>query len=452
MERWLKQLPEGFLPFWERFSAALPEGAWCGLVGGTARDLCSGQQPKDLDFEVSGLNLDKLPWRVTRCGKAFEVVKINAGFEHEVDVTLETGGSFAERALRRDFSVNAMAVELPSGKLIDPFGGYADLQAGRLRHIDDSLRADPLRVLRGIQFVARFGWEVSRPTFDEMKRVAASAEFARLPSERVSEEWRKLLLRSPQPSRGLELMRRLRCLPPELAALRKVPQDPEWHPEGNVFVHTLMVLDQAARLSRDLPGDERLTVLLAALCHDLGKPGTTRKRQGRVTAYGHEAAGVEPAARMLGRWCFSEAIQAGVLACVEHHMRPGALVKAFQRGELNERSLTNALRRLVRDVTPPGWRAFLTLCEADRRGRAFEDAMTAPYEPALILNPLLESQNVEQLAAKPLLYGRDLVQFGIVPGPQMGEWIRRVEQARDRGVVATREEALEWLAGQFTRR
>ena len=429
------------------------------LVGGAVRELALGRVAKDYDVEVLGLDplaldaeLAKLwPSRSHCVGKAFAVHKVSFP-EGDLDIAANPLRDFARASRRRDFTINAMGWEVSSQALADPFGGTADLAAGQLRCVDPSTFVeDPLRVYRAAQFAARLEFDVDPATAELCERLVCAGALDGLPAERITEEWRKLLLMPLRPSLGLEILNRWGVLLayPELAALRGVIQDPRWHPEGDVWVHTLAVVDAAARLirqnQRHLSTDDCLVVLFGALLHDVGKPTTTRIEAQGITAYGHEAAGREAASRLLQRLRLGERIELGILECVTEHMRPAQLTREVVSGKLNTRQATNALRRLLKDVAHAGWPAFLTMCEADKRGRGRPEERDLPYEPAIHLNPLLKQCPAEILSADSLLKGRDLLELGIKPGPRMGRLIAMVEKQRDEGVVATRSEALEWL-------
>ena len=265
-------------------------------VGGCVRDGLLGHPAKDVDVEVYGLPLAQLEgallgagFVVHAVGRSFGVLKVDvtAGDAREViDVALPRTESkvgrghrgfvvesdpflsFEAAAARRDFTVNAMGVDLQTGALLDPWGGVADLEAGVLRHVSPAFDEDPLRVLRGAQFCARFGLQPAKDTVVRCQHLRA--ELPTLAVERVGEELKKLLVKGVWPSLGLQMLRAtgaLDALFPELAALIGCPQEPEWHPEGDVWVHTLMVTDEAARLARADGCGERDTLLtvLAAL-------------------------------------------------------------------------------------------------------------------------------------------------------------------------------------------
>src|SRR2546428_2838837 len=284
------------------------------LVGGCVRDELMGKQPKDWDLEMYGIEPARLRelldqfGNVNVAGEAFTVYKLGA----DVDVSLprrehKTGRghrafliegdpamTFAEAAARRDFTINAILQDPLSGEIIDPFRGRDDLESKVLRAVsEDTFGEDSLRVLRASQFAARFEFEIEPGTVELCRAI----DLTDLPSERIWGELEKLLLRASRPSIGLGWLRELGAIDqlfPEIKALIDVSQDPEWHPEGDVFVHTLLVVDRARELIDDLSHARQVTVMLAALCHDFGKPPTTEFIEGRWRSRGHEEAGIEP--------------------------------------------------------------------------------------------------------------------------------------------------------------
>ena len=308
-------------PGLETLLAALREaGGRPYLVGGAVRDALLGLPVKDFDVEVFGLGDDGLRkalqsvGRLDVVGAAFAVYKVSglAGVAGAVDVSLPrrdskvgpghrgiaaTGGPdlpVREAARRRDFTMNALLLEPFTGEVLDPWGGRADLEARVLRAVDaETFGEDPLRALRAVQLAARFELTVDPAT----ARLCASMPLHELPRERVFGEIEKLLLKARRPSQGLALMRDWRMLSivaPELIPLADTPQEPDWHPEGDVWVHTLQVIDEAAVLIEDLREADpprALTVMLAALCHDLGKPATTTHEEGRIRSRGTRRRG-----------------------------------------------------------------------------------------------------------------------------------------------------------------
>ena len=294
------------------------------LVGGWVRDRLLGRTGKDVDVEVYGLPAPRLKGLletlapVNTVGESFTVYKIL-----DVDVSIPRRESkigrghraFAvsgdpdmppeDAARRRDFTVNAIAWDPLTDTWLDPFDGRGDLLERRvLRAVDPrTFGDDSLRVLRGLQFAARFGLEMDLDT----KAICRRIPLDDLPAERVWGEIEKLLLLSERPSVGFALALELGVIDqlfPEVKALVGCPQEPEWHPEGDVWVHTLLVIDEARRRIADLDRPQQLTVMLGALCHDLGKPPTTAFVDGRIRSIDHEQAGVAPTVALLTRLTF----------------------------------------------------------------------------------------------------------------------------------------------------
>jgi tRNA nucleotidyltransferase (CCA-adding enzyme) len=320
-------------------------------VGGFVRDRLLGRASKDLDIEVFGIAQDALPpllksiGRVEPVGQAFPVYKLGA-----IDVALprresKTGRghkgftvagdpsmTFEDAARRRDFTINAIGWDPLTDEYLDPFRGRRDLDLRVLRVVDPATFADDsLRVLRALQFAARFELTIDPDT----ARLCSAIALDDLPAERIWGEFEKLLLQAERPSIGFALARELGVihrLLPEMEALYDCPQDPEWHPEGNVWIHTLMVIDTARQLNRDLDRPRLATVMLGAVCHDLGKPATTASIDGRVKSPNHEAMGVEPATKILDRLNINTLdnfdVRTQVLGLVTEHLRPSAFYKA----------------------------------------------------------------------------------------------------------------------------
>jgi tRNA nucleotidyltransferase (CCA-adding enzyme) len=227
----------------------------------------------------------------------------------------------------------------------------------------------------------------------------------------------------------------LPTLAPELVPLPTTPQDPSWHPEGDVWAHTLQVLDEAAPLARDLAPDRprRLAVMLGALGHDLGKPATTRFEDGRLRSPGHEEAGVAPTAALLDRWnvhtLLGYDVRGQVLALVAHHLKPGQLHDA------RERVTDGAIRRLARKVEPDLlYRVARADCLGRRPGR---------FEPVAMewFRERVGQLEVTARPPEPILTGRHLLAMGLAPGPEIGRLLQAVYERQLDGAVASLEEA-----------
>lgn len=447
------------------------------LVGGFVRDALLGLHPKDADIEVYGMPpgpLEELlhelyPNRVNAVGRAFGILKIALGDGLELDVSLPRRESKAgkghkgfavqsdpsmdpkDAARRRDFTVNAIAADPNTGEIIDPYGGVKDLEARVLRVVDEErFQDDPLRVYRAIQFAARLGMTIEPQTFSLMKQMVERGDLAELSKERVTDEIKKLLLKAERPSIGFALARDL-GIPerdyPELKALIGTPQEPEWHPEGDVWTHTLMVIDHAAKIIRRQDAglrtqDEQLHVMLGALCHDLGKPATTKTIDGRIRSLGHEDAGAKIAMHLCERWSFGRDATEAARLITADHLKPSMLYRAKENGELTDAQYANAVRRLLKRLHPIPWNVFLAATEADWRGRKLPGTDEGPY----IYGERMKKAIAEGgLVVQPLLLGRDLAELGVAAGPEMGKLLAFVEDARDRGEIRTKEEALAFV-------
>ena len=424
------------------------------IVGGWVRDRLLGVDADELDeidIEVHGLPAETLRGvlaglgTVNSVGASFAVFKLGrldislprteskAGRGHRgFAVTGDPHLPLAEAARRRDFTVNAMAYDPLRREHLDPHGGRADLDARRLRMVDPATFGDDsLRVLRAVQLAARLEFDVDEPT----RAVCRTIPLDDLPAERIWGEIEKLLLRAARPSLGLALARDLGVvgrLFPELEALIDCPQEPEWHPEGDVWVHTLMVVDEARRRIDDLPRPQQVAVMLGAVCHDFGKPATTARIDGRIRSLNHEEMGVEPATAFLDRLKVHTLdgyeVRRQVLGLVAHHLKPGMWRTA--RDGVGD----GAFRRLARKVD---LELLARLAKADCRGRTGDfdcSAMDWFLERA-------RSLGVEHAPPAPLLLGRHLLQLGLPPGPRIGRILRQVYERQLEGEITTIEEA-----------
>jgi tRNA nucleotidyltransferase (CCA-adding enzyme) len=341
--------------------------------------------------------------------------------------------SVEEASRRRDFTINAISWDPLSDEYQDPFDGRGDLARRQLRAVDlNTFGDDSLRVLRAVQFAARFGVTLDESTASLCRRIALND----LPAERIWSEIEKLLLHAKQPSPGFALALDLRVVDqvlPELRPLVGCEQEPEWHPEGDVWVHTLMVIDQARELNGDLDRPRLITVMLGAVCHDLGKPATTAFIDGRIRSMDHEQAGIEPTVSLLDRLNVHSIdgfdVRSQVVGLVANHLKPGMFRKAANVGD-------GAFRRLAQKVD---LELLARLAKADCLGRTGQfdcSAMDWFLERARALG-------VEHQPPAPLLLGRHLLALGMTPGPRVGEVLKQVYEKQLDGEVRTVEEAIE---------
>ena len=422
------------------------------IVGGWVRDQLLGRGSKDLDIEVFGIDAAKLRpiierfGRVDTVGESFTVFKIadldvslprresktgrgHRGFTVDGDPDL----SFVEAARRRDFTINAMSRDPLTGELIDPFNGEADLGARVLRMVDARTFADDsLRVLRAVQFAARFDLSLDAATAELCRRIPLDD----LPSERIWGEFEKLLLRASRPSVGLAVAWELDIvhrLLPELVPMATCPQEPEWHPEGDVWTHTLMVVDEARGRIDGLERGPAVAMMVAAVCHDIGKPATTAVIDGRIRSPGHEEAGVEPATRVLDRLNLHSLdgydVRRAVLGLVAQHLRPSA----FHHAATTVRD--GAFRRLAQKVDLELLARFAR-ADCHGRGGAFDcSAMDWFVERARALG-------VQHAAPPPIVLGRHLLELGVAPGPGMGAMLKALYERQLDGDIQSIDEGL----------
>lgn len=427
-------------------------------VGGCVRDRLLAAQVKDIDIEVFHLDPAQLTdvlrrfGRVDQVGVSFGVIKLNTrdgaeydftlprresksgrghrGFQVQVDHTM----TVEEAAARRDFTINAIYRCPLEDRILDPYGGVADLNNRVLRATSEHFAEDPLRVLRGLQFAARFGMTIDSRTVELCRSLFA--ESRELVVERVWAEWHKWALRGSHPSHGLRVLQQAGWLSlyPELAALPGVPQDPQWHPEGDVWVHTLHVCDAAARIAdRDeLDEHDRIVLLFAALCHDLGKATTTEFFDGHWRAHGHCEAGVPLTRAFLERIGCPERYIEVVEPLVAEHL-------VHARRDMSPR----IVRRLAHRLDKATVAQLVRLIEADVNGRP--PLPGGVPETAREMVRIAESLDLQQNKPRPILMGRHLIQLGHPPGRWFGELLGYCFEAQLDGAFHDEETALLFL-------
>lgn len=431
------------------------------LVGGCVRDELMGRQPKDWDVEIYGVEPASLRellnafGTVNVVGEAFTVYKIGAHLDVSLPRRERKAGrghraffiegdpemTVEEATSRRDFTINSILKDPLTGEIIDPFHGRSDMQQGIIRAVTPkSFSEDSLRVLRAAQFAARFEFRVEPETVTLCRAI----DLSDLPSERVWGEMEKLLLRARHPSIGLGWLHALGVLDqlfPEIKALIEVPQDPEWHPEGDVFVHTRLVVDRAHELIESLPYAKQVTVMLAALAHDFGKPATTEFIDGRLRSRGHEEAGVEPTLSFLDRLNIHTLdgydVRAQVVALVRDHLKPGEYFK--QREEVGDGAFRRLARKCELDL-------LYRVATADSLGRNADWVPREKWYDAAAHEWFIARARelaVESKAPAPLLLGRHLLEMGLQPGPRIGEITHAVYELQLDGRVRSLDEAQE---------
>jgi tRNA nucleotidyltransferase (CCA-adding enzyme) len=439
--------------------AVRAEGGRALLVGGCVRDLLMDREPKDWDVEVYGLEPAKLRTLLDRfgsvnvVGEAFTVYKLGT----DLDVSLprrerksgrghrafviegDPSMTIEDASRRRDFTINAIMQDPLTGEVIDPFKGQEDIKNKILRAVSvDTFAEDSLRVLRAAQFAARFEFEIEPDTV----LLCRGIDLSDLPAERIWGEIEKLLLQAQQPSIGLRWLRELGAIEqlfPEINALIDVLQDKEWHPEGDVFIHTRLVADRARELIDDLPYPKQVTVMLAAIAHDFGKPATTEFLEGRLRSRGHEDAGVAPTTTFLDRLRIHTLdgydVRAQVIALVRDHLKPGDFFK--KRDEVGDGAFRRLARKCELDL-------LYRVAKADTLGRNTEDLPREKWFTAEAQDWFIQKAReleVTQLPPAPILLGRHLLEMGLEAGPRVGEITKKVYEMQLDGSVRTLEEA-----------
>ncbi len=422
--------------------------AW--LVGGVVRDGFLGLATGDLDLEVFGLSAVDLratlekEFELDLVGQSFGIIKLRRwpidvglprreakiGLGHKgFEVHSDPDMSLPEAAARRDFTLNAVYLDPLTGQVEDPFDGLDDLAHGKLRHTSPAFGEDPLRVLRGMQLAARFDLQVVSETVELCRAIEPEG----LTSERIFGEWTKLITLGKVPSRGLAFLRECGWLQyfPELAALPGVRQDPEWHPEGDVWVHTLHCLDAFAAEKIGHPWED-LVVGLAVLCHDLGKPETTTCEDGVIRSLGHEQRGVVATEQFLGRMTSHRKLLVEVKPLVAEHMRPSTLFKA--------KASDAAIRRLAARVGRID--RLVRVARADVLGRP--PLVSTEYPAGDWLLEAARRLEIEKQPPEPLVLGRHLVALGQKPGPAFGGILARCYEAQLAGEITTVDAGIQY--------
>jgi tRNA nucleotidyltransferase (CCA-adding enzyme) len=430
------------------------------LDGGFVRDdLMGNEDSKDVDLEVYGIAdyealLDVLKGcddvaHVGEAGKVYGVVKARLTNGMELDISLprretkvmrghrgftvipDSNLGFKEASERRDFTINAILYDPATNEYVDHHNGVQDLNEGLLRHTSDRFGEDPLRVLRGVQFAARFGFKMAPETVLECRKL--TAKYKEISQERIWGEWEKIGTRGKYISTALEVLRETYWLGwyPQLQDMRGIRQDREWHPEGDVWTHAGLAGDQAARLADEagLTGEDRLVIVLAALCHDMGKVTHTQEVDGKITCHGHADAGAHPTNKFLHSIGCPRDIRMRIIPLVTEHM------------STVQPPTPRAVRRLVRRLQPATMEELNLVVGADRKGRGNPDAVNDANAWLYVARNL----TIEDKPKPGILNGGHLINHGLTPGPQFKTILDGALQAQDNGEITDEAGALAWL-------
>ncbi|MAC83055.1 MAG: polynucleotide adenylyltransferase [Arcobacter sp.] len=411
-------------------------GATPILVGGCVRDALLQIPCKDYDVEIFGINsLDSILKHLEKygpvklVGKSFGVLTLKVesydfdfalartekkiGLSHQdFEVTTNANLSFKQAALRRDFTINSIGYDFAKESYLDPYNGIDDLKNKKIRHINDStFIEDPLRVYRAIQFASRFEFNIDNKTKELCRQMVLNDDLSHLAKERVYEEFKKLFLKSLKPSIGFELLKELEVLNyfPELKALVNCEQEKEYHPEGDVWVHTLMTLDEMAKIIKKERIEDEYRILYlfyAILCHDLGKPYCTELINGKITSYKHESLGIEPTVSFLSKLTNESRFIQIVIPLVKNHLAPFQLFK--------DESSLKAVKRLSLKCNIED---LCLVCLADCKGRTIPNKNICDKAVSWLLEKAREL-NISSAALKSLIQGRDLILLGMKPSKE----------------------------------
>ena len=462
------------------------------LVGGIVRDYLMNPnlESKDIDIEMYTtknyedilIDLEKLGYKCDIVGKQFGVIKVkdendndfndihftngiglhltskacslyvdlslprvekSIGNKHgDFEITTNGELSYKEAFKRRDFTFNAIGYDFIENKLIDLYNGVNDLNNKIIKHVNaKTFIEDPLRIYRAIQFAARFEFEIHPRTKVLIKDMISLGMLDNIPKERIYVEFEKLLTKSKNPSIGFELMREFNILDkyfPELNNLINVPQDPKWHPEGDVWIHTMMVIDEMAKLEVDK--DKKLLYLLSCLCHDLGKLSTTiTLEDGKITSRGHEEAGIEPTISFLNRLTNNKKLIEQVCKLVELHLAPSLFFAAKSSNSAIKR-LNNKLVEVELSILD-----LALINKADTFGRTTIEALNkeAPQYEWIVnkFNDLkLSNKKIE-----PLIKGIDLINLGYKPNKEFKEILNSCYDYQIDNNVEKKEDVIAYL-------
>lgn len=446
------------------------------IIGGAVRDWLLGEDPKDIDLEVYGVDPSRLErilgagGEVDLVGRSFGVYKIRRGGE-EFDVSLPRKDSKAgsghtgfdilvdpslsptEASRRRDFTINSMFYDPVSTNLFDPHQGLADLKAKVLRHTSEAFSEDPLRVLRGVQFSARFDFDLHRDTAELCRSMQSSEGLDKLPRERIFEEIKKFILKGRHHVKGFSTWEKTGWLKffPELENLRGTEQDPHWHPEGDVLTHTGFALQALHKIPRfqEVDASDRLAIGLGVLCHDMGKPLTSGKtwheKLGReiVTSHNHQIAGVDVCRGFLSRLGVGERVIRRVEGLVRFHME-----HLWVKSRRDVRKLAFNLSS-GKEGGGVNIEALAFVTEADHSGR-----------PPLFPGQATEMKKIISIAMQEgcllgspeaLLSGSDLLELGLAEGKIIGTVLKGVYEAQIGDGFSTKKEAIEWTKSNLRR-
>lgn len=433
------------------------QGGIAFFVGGYVRDKILGKVSKDIDIEVFNITAKNLEnilsqyGKVSSFGNKFGVFKIhginidfslprkekNIGLKHQdFEIEIDSCLDLKSASIRRDFTINSIMQNVLTEEIIDNWNGIDDINNKCIRHIDsNTFVQDELRVLRACQFAARFNFEISEETINLCKRIDCS----HLPKERIFSEIEKTLLQSNKPSIFFEYCRKIGLLSNLFSPIDKLinlKQNPIYHPEGDVWTHTMMVLDEGAKIRER--SNYEIAFMLACICHDLGKITTTRTKNGRIISYNHENQ-LHLTEKFLNNITDNKDLIKSVKILVRNHMRPNILIK--------QNSSNKAIRKLIVDTSGKlvNIKDCILLSKADRMGRSYDEVSNNDIEKWWE-DRLLEVNNRE-LTIIPLVNGKDLLEMGFTQGIMIGNALKYAFKLQIEGLE--REDILKLVKDKY---
>jgi poly(A) polymerase len=415
------------------------------LAGGSVRDALLGKSPQDYDIATSAKpeTVQKIFPKTIEVGAEFGVILVlQDGDAFEV-ATFRYDGPYLdgrrpsevrfagmkEDILRRDFTINGMMYDPLEDRVIDLVGGQDDLRRRLIRAVGDPrarFREDRLRMIRAVRFAASLGFTIEADTFSAILDEAAA--ITQVSWERIGEEVTRILTEGGA-RRGFEMLDQCGLLAPilpEVAGMKGVEQTPDHHPEGDVFAHTLLILEQISNLKSPISE----TLAYGALLHDVGKPVSFEKQGERITFYGHTEKGAEMAAQILKRLKRSRAVWERVAYLVKNHLRHTQAPKM-------------RVSTLKRFLGEDGFEELLELTRLDAL------ASSGDLQYYNFCRKKLEEFKHEEIHPEPLLGGKDLIGLGFAPGPLFHEILEQLNDAQLEGAIATKEQALEWVKQNY---
>ena len=438
------------------------------IVGGFVRDTLLEDEDRadaDIDIEVYGLQWEQIKnilsqfGSVEEVGKQFGVMKImqlgwdvslprtesKSGEGHRgFDVTTDPDLCYEDAARRRDLTINSVSLDPLSvdngwAEYIDPLDGISDIEDKILRMSDPkTFGDDPLRALRVASFASRLPEFTVDP---HTLRIVGAQPINSLPAERIFTELKKILL-GKKPSRGFDVLRESGLLRhfPEINRLRDVPQEPDHHPEGCVYTHTMMVIDKAADLIRNMEGrlkdcvgdgsfeDQKLQIMFGALCHDFGKPDCTGNIDGKINTRGHEEAGVKPTSEFLSRLKAPLKLMRQVEEIVLDHLRPQLMPEVAKM-----KGYRRLMRRLERSNVSPEVLSFVSIADVTGRDTSRKKKGRSIYLNSIFLKEIKEYTNMPEsgISMNDAVTGKHLIAIGMEPGIKMGEFLKACRHTQD---------------------